>query len=193
MNVTCEACRTNFDAPEEQAGVAACPCCEHVNRPRGRVERVAPTPAVSEKTGESAEPGDSGEAPMKTMMFPADGEMRDTGVTAVKRLKREGRPSLSGAIGLTVVEQGKPPRHYPLEKPRLTIGRGRCDVRLHDPEVSRTHCVIEVFNGVPTIKDLQSANGTLLNGHLIREHILKDGDQIRIGATLLTLVAAKAA
>lgn len=187
MNVICEACRTNFDAPEEHVSIAACPCCEHVNRPRTSVAPAASTPSDRHPDGE--------QAPIKTMIFPAEGDLSDTGITEVERLRRQGRPSVSHAVVVTVTvdEPGRPSREVAIDTPRVTIGRGSCDVRLHDAEVSREHCVIEVFDGVPTLKDLHSANGTLLNGHLIREHVLKDGDVIKLGSAVLTLTIRLAA
>jgi hypothetical protein len=177
MTTNCEACNTKYDYPEQQPGMASCPCCGHVNQPQGRVEALTPVP------GDTA---DGDQAPMKTMLFPAEGELSDTGVTDVERLRAQTQPGLKGvALGLTVIEQGIPPRRVPITQSRLTIGRGRCDLRVRDPEASREHCVIEVYDGVPTLKDLKSANGTLLNGQLVREHVLKDGDEITLGSTVL--------
>ena len=51
----------------------------------------------------------------------------------------------------------------------------------------------ETRDGVVTLRDLQSANGTVLNGHLVNEHALKDGDRIAIGATIVEISVAKAA
>lgn len=188
MTVTCEACRTNFDAPDGFTGATSCPCCEHVNRPRGRVESVEPMPMPSENTG------DQEDAPIKTMVFPADGDMCDTGVTDVTRLRAEAKPGLGSAVvQLTIVEPGQPPRDYRLEEPRVVLGRGKCDVRVRDPEVSRQHCAIEVYDGVPTLKDLQSANGTLLNGHLVTEHVLKHGDRVQLGTTQVSVSLNRAA
>lgn len=180
MKMTCDACHTNYEVPDELGANASCPCCEHVNRPRGRVEAIVPTTLSPEATAQGED------APIRTMLFPSDGELRDTGITDVQRLRSTNRPGLTGsALGLIVTEQGKPPRHHPIKKARLVIGRGRCDIRVHDPEASREHCAIEVYDGVPILKDLQSANGTVLNGHLVREHVLHDGDQIRLGTTVV--------
>lgn len=188
MTLTCEACRTTFDALEEQADSAACPCCEHVNRPRERVEKIAPTPMSPETTD------DRGDPPIKTMVFPADGDVRDTGVTEVKRLRAKSRPAVGAAVvRLTIAEEGKPPRRYTVEKPRVVLGRGKCDVRVHDAEVSREHCAIEIYDGVATLRDLQSVNGTVLNGHLVSEHVLKHGDQVKIGTTVVTISLPQAA
>jgi hypothetical protein len=187
MKTSCEACHTKYDYPEQQPGMASCPCCGHVNEPQGRVEALTPTPSpVSAPATAPEDTADGDQAPMKTMLFPAEGELSDTGVTDVERLQAQTKPGLKGvALGLTVSEQGSPPRRVPITQSRLTIGRGRCDLRVRDPEASREHCVIEVYDGVPTLKDLKSANGTLLNGQLVREHVLKDGDEITLGSTVL--------
>ncbi len=188
MTIICEACRTNFDAPDGFSESASCPCCEHVNRPRGRVESVAPMPMPSENTG------DQEDAPIKTLVFPADGDMSDTGVTDVKRLRAKAKPGLGAAVvQLTIVEPGQPPRGYRLDKPRVVLGRGKCDVRVRDVEASRQHCAIEVYDGVPTLKDLQSANGTLLNGQLVTEHVLKHGDRVTLGTTEVSVSLGQAA
>ena len=179
MTTNCEACHTKYDYPDQQPGMASCPCCGHINQPQGRVEALTPTPSREDTA-------DGDQAPMNTMLFPAEGDLRDTGVTDVERLRSQSEAGLEGAtLGLAVIEQGSPPRQVPITQPRWTIGRGRCDLRVRDPEASREHCVIEVYNGVPTLKDLKSANGTMLNGHLVREHVLKDGDEITFGSTVL--------
>lgn len=187
MTTNCEACHTKYDYPDQQPGMASCPCCGHINQPQGRVEALTPTPSREDTA-------DGDQAPMNTMLFPAEGDLRDTGVTDVERLRSQSEAGLEGAtLGLAVIEQGSPPRQVPITQPRWTIGRGRCDLRVRDPEASREHCVIEVYNGVPTLKDLKSANGTMLNGHLVREHVLKDGDEITFGSTVLKVEFPRAA
>lgn len=199
MTTNCEACHTKYDYPEQQPGMASCPCCGHVNQPQGRVEALTPTPSPSPTPSSSPSPSpedtaDGDQAPMKTMLFPAEAELSDTGMTDVERLRSQTQPGLKGiALGLTVTEHGMPPRRVPITQSRLTIGRGRCDLRLRDPEASREHCAIEVYDGVPTLKDLKSANGTLLNGQLVREHVLKDGDEITLGSTVLKVEFPRAA
>ncbi|MEZ6040583.1 MAG: ATP-binding protein [Planctomycetaceae bacterium] len=63
-------------------------------------------------------------------------------------------------------------------------------IRLDDSEVSRQHARIS-FDGTDyRIVDLNSANGTQLNGQSIDESALRNGDSIRMGATLLTFQTA---
>jgi hypothetical protein len=83
------------------------------------------------------------------------------------------------------IVDGRPARFHTIGSRRTTIGRGACDIRLLDPQVSREHCSIKLRDGVPILTDLASANGTFLNGSLVQEHPLADGDEIRIGSTVL--------
>jgi len=183
MKITCEACHTAYDSFGDDIATSSCPCCEHVNRPHEQPGTAESADAVSFPSEDTAD----GEAPMKTMVFPADEDERGTGRTDVRRLRAKGRPALAKEVTWTLVavENGKPGRIHPVGKAQVTIGRGRCDIRLRDPEVSREHCVIEVYGTTAIVKDLKSANGTLLNGRLIREHVIKDGDQIRVGSMVL--------
>jgi DNA-binding winged helix-turn-helix (wHTH) protein len=66
---------------------------------------------------------------------------------------------------------------------QLTIGRGdECDIVIHDRQVSRFHAQIKYSeNGDFVIADLNSKNGTMVNGETISKIVsLKDGDEIRI-------------
>ncbi|MFP4566465.1 MAG: diguanylate cyclase [Spirochaetaceae bacterium] len=63
-----------------------------------------------------------------------------------------------------------------------TIGRGReCEIQLPDISVSRRHArIIRETDGY-IIEDLNSTNGTLVNGEPVTRRALKSGDQIRVG------------
>ena len=68
-----------------------------------------------------------------------------------------------------------------------TIGRSvGCDIRLDDSEVSRRHIRIRFAESRFSAQDLNSANGTRLNGRFIETSPLNHGDAIRIGTTLLS-------
>ena len=67
------------------------------------------------------------------------------------------------------------------------IGRGtEADVRLADQAVSRKHAEVRIANGATLLSDLQSTNGTTVNGARVSTVALADGDQVRIGETVLT-------
>lgn len=67
-----------------------------------------------------------------------------------------------------------------------TIGRGiSCDVVLVDREVSRAHCQIRATDGGAVITDLQSLNGTVVNGEVVTAKSLVGGEMLKVGLTLL--------
>ncbi len=76
----------------------------------------------------------------------------------------------------------------PLTSPVITIGRGTdAGIRIDDPGISRHHAEIR-HDGTGTgfsIIDLASTNGTLVAGERIGEKVLSDGDEIRMGSTLI--------
>jgi hypothetical protein len=67
-----------------------------------------------------------------------------------------------------------------------------CDIVLDDETVSGSHSIIVYRDGRCLIKDDLSRNGTFVNGREITEsHPLQSYDQIRVGNTYLTFVAAQ--
>jgi pSer/pThr/pTyr-binding forkhead associated (FHA) protein len=78
----------------------------------------------------------------------------------------------------------------PLAAGSLTVGRGEgCDVCLAwDDDVSRVHAELDRIGGVWTVSDDGlSRNGTFVNGERVSgRRRLRDGDSLRLGATLVT-------
>jgi hypothetical protein len=72
----------------------------------------------------------------------------------------------------------------------LTIGRSpQCDVSVRDILLSRHHCQIEQIDGVWTVTDLDSKNGTIVAGAKVQQVALADAQVIRIGRTKATFFA----
>lgn len=95
---------------------------------------------------------------------------------------------------LTVMQGPDKGRKFELpdHEPQL-IGRSSEALPLTDNTVSRRHAELTPDDGVWWIRDLQSQNGTYVNGVRIGERIrLKPGDQIRTGATLFVFGNAEA-
>ena len=81
---------------------------------------------------------------------------------------------------------------HPLQPPGLVVGRGtEADVRINDPGVSRRHIEFTVTGGESGIAievhDLGSTNGMLVDGHRITQAGLRDGSQVKIGNTTMTV------
>lgn len=73
-------------------------------------------------------------------------------------------------------------REVALQKERTTIGRASDnDVVLNDISVSGRHAVILKIASGTAIEDLDSTNGTKVNGQPVRTHFLNDGDWIELG------------
>lgn len=78
-----------------------------------------------------------------------------------------------------------------LEGPPVTIGRETDNVLvLADPEVSRYHARIDAEESAWVLTDLESRNGTWVNGVRVRRVGLGAGDTVRMGKTLLGVEAA---
>ena len=80
----------------------------------------------------------------------------------------------------------------PLEREEVILGRAlEADVRVNDTQVSRQHARVTTVTDPASgrvnyvLSDLNSRNGTFLNGDRISSHTLTNGDKISIGETLL--------
>ncbi|MFF4950738.1 FhaA domain-containing protein [Streptomyces chattanoogensis] len=75
-------------------------------------------------------------------------------------------------------------RHQ-ISRPTLVLGRSTdADVRIDDPGVSRRHCEIRVGTP-PTIQDLGSTNGIVVDGQHTTRANLRDGSRIVVGSTTI--------
>jgi hypothetical protein len=68
----------------------------------------------------------------------------------------------------------------------LVLGRvSACDVVVNDTKASRRHARLIIEAGVVEIEDMNSSNGTLLNGKPVDRRLIRDGDEVRIGKTVI--------
>jgi predicted component of type VI protein secretion system len=76
-------------------------------------------------------------------------------------------------------------KHLPVHD-GFVIGRvAGCDLVIDDSKASRRHARLVVEAGVAEVEDLGSSNGTRLNDKPVTRRVLRDGDRIQIGATVL--------
>ena len=80
----------------------------------------------------------------------------------------------------------------PLDREDVILGRAlEADVRVNDTQVSRQHAKVSAIRNETSTKtdyiltDLDSRNGTFLNGRRIRREVLGNGDKITVGETIL--------
>ena len=82
---------------------------------------------------------------------------------------------------VTLQVDGRP---YDVTKRRVVIGRSKeCDVQLSDANVSRRHAELRQEGATYWIVDLDSTNGTEVNGRRLKRAKLENGDRITVGAT----------
>ncbi len=90
-------------------------------------------------------------------------------------------------LTFTLTEAGQT-RTLKLPQDEIIIGRARGNaVVVRNIKASRKHARIERTGGIYQVTDLDSGNGTKVNGEKISFHTLDKGDEIRIGDAVLVL------
>ena len=90
-------------------------------------------------------------------------------------------------VVLTVTSGPDAGREETLGRARVIIGRKGADFALNDPEISRHHCMLEFRGNSVNLKDLDSTNGTFLEGERVRAAVLQDGAEFRVGSSTVRL------
>ncbi len=85
-------------------------------------------------------------------------------------------------------QEGLPPgdADFRLRSGATIVGREQGAIRLGDAAVSARHFEVEERGSEFFVRDLQSSNGTFLNGHRVRSAKLETGDRITAGGTTFT-------
>lgn len=109
---------------------------------------------------------------MATKAFPGYVKASDTPLVAIVPKLVYKDPESGQEVGVEISEQ----------MPEITIGRNPGNVvRVNNPSISRQHAKVVYDNGQCTLIDLDSSNGSYINGNRIRTQVLVDGDRIRVG------------
>jgi hypothetical protein len=133
--------------------------------PSGQAPRTTDPPSPS-AAGRGAPPPLAGDATMVFAIRPPDPTIA---------VLREVRP---GAVERTIALDGRP----------ITIGRSPDnDVVVADPLVSRHHIRLQARRGTLILTDLESLNGSRVNGISVSEVALGGGDRIQVGDTVLVV------
>jgi pSer/pThr/pTyr-binding forkhead associated (FHA) protein len=95
---------------------------------------------------------------------------------------------------LVILTQGLTGRAHELNVDRTTIGRVEDNLfQIAEASVSSHHCEVLLRGSDVVIKDLNSTNGTFINGEQITESVLKPGQTLRLGQVELKLETEKTA
>jgi len=104
--------------------------------------------------------------------------------TIIQRIGgKGGEDRKRGRAFLTVLSGQAVGRVFRLAVGETTIGRGTSvDVRINEDGVSRNHAkIVRELDGTAKIMDLNSTNGTYVNGRRIEIESLREGDRVRVG------------
>ncbi len=114
-------------------------------------------------------------------------DLESTRVSDVDKLRAElTRRSQRDRAYLIVLAGTDVGKMFKLGEGETVIGRShRADIRLDDDSISRMHVKLNLDGTAVTIEDLNSSNGTLVNGERIHKEQLRDGDKIRVGETTI--------
>jgi len=93
---------------------------------------------------------------------------------------------------LIVIKGADEGKQFDLDGPVAAIGRDSSNtIRLHDTEVSRRHAEIRQADAGFCLVDIGSANGTFVNKQPVSQTVLRSGDHIEIGQTILVYSAGR--
>jgi predicted Zn finger-like uncharacterized protein len=183
--VECDRCGAKYNYEDDRfAGKPSkklrCSKCESIfevfAEPNGEVGSP-PRPVVPEETRRRREASDEGP------------ERRPP---APRRVPAPLRMPADVKLSLAVIAGPDAGKIFPIERPRVVIGREDVDFALEDPEISRHHAAIEVSGEQITLLDLGSTNGTLLGEEPIQEAPLENQVEFTIGASTLMLIVTPA-
>lgn len=152
-----------------------------------RTQFMGPTPSPSSGGGDfdpkktqvmgGMNPQGGGFDPLRTQVY------QGHGVSPAARQAPQNRKLVGWLVSFTLHPNGVDFRLY---EGRNLIGSGpNMDIVLNDPGVSAHHLTILYRAGQFLFRDELSTNGTFLNGQMVNEGELKDGDTLRIGETEL--------
>lgn len=81
-------------------------------------------------------------------------------------------------------------KQFNINGPSLLIGRDSgAKIKLLDTEISRRHAELTETPDGYRIRDLGSVNGTFVNGRAVQDALLRSGDRIQVGQTVLVIVS----
>ena len=132
---------------------------------------------------------------MATMASPPPSP--DTTLVSLLPPARRGAPGSPGAVPpilgprLILLVDDKPERDFFLKREEMSIGRAsENDIHVPFPDVSRVHASISPEGDSRfKVADRGSPNGIIVNGELVKEHLLSDGDIIQVGRRKLVFRA----
>lgn len=144
-----------------------------------RVRKLQPDAAAASPVAASAFPAAASGAPTEAVSHPAAPASGPGGETA----------STENATRLVITSGGRAGAEFPLGRDEITIGRSSDSaIIIRDDYTSTHHARLMLWNGRWMIQDLDSTNGTFLNGSRVTVPTpIPLGATVKVGATTFEL------
>jgi len=182
MKLTCPNCQTSYQIADEKIPArgarANCPNCGQMMLIPG---------AISKREASSFIPDEPDVDFGQTIAYNfSEVDQSRTEISAFLEKISEQKPFIEKGriLSLRDTQTGK---EYPIPGAEVTVGRSGTEITVDDPEVSRRHCLLKVFGDRVIIMDLESTNGTYVDGKRVMTGNLGIGEQFTIGNTTLEL------
>jgi hypothetical protein len=112
----------------------------------------------------------------------AASQMATKSITATAAIRSAEDEALLKKHRLALVSLSSPAKKYPISKVNNLIGRNPgCDILIADPSISRQHCLLQIEEQGLLVKDLNTVNGTKINGITTKEGYVNAGDKLTVG------------
>jgi transcriptional regulator with GAF, ATPase, and Fis domain len=128
-------------------------------------------------------------------MMPERGDgKRPDEVSTWQRAAFDPSPAIASCFVLVVIEGPSAGRSFAIDgSQRVLLGKSTvCDVHIDDHEVSRRHLALEPSGQRLRITDLDSTNGTWVDGLRVVDAFLRGGEVVRVGRTAFRVDEARA-
>ncbi|MBN2381637.1 FHA domain-containing protein [bacterium] len=132
--------------------------------------------------------------PLKSVEVKPAHEILTTSRMGTLKLDQYGELSLpvNKKISLTLFAGGQSgSQRYEITAPLTRIGRKIGDILIDHPSISPQHAVLEVYDDIFIIRDLNSRQGTFVNKVKVSSHELHSTDEIRLGKCLLLFLVTE--
>ena len=98
------------------------------------------------------------------------------------------RPEKKVELNFYFIPEESPTFKLKLKKVTNVLGReATCDIYVESNQVSRRHCLLQVTERGILLKDLESTNGTFVNGNPMSDGYINEGDRLGLGTYVMTL------
>jgi len=184
MNITCEKCNTAYQITDEKiparGAMANCPNCGS--------QIVIPAGSRYGKTSGSLVKSESVDFGQTISYDFQEVEQSNTEVSALLKKVSDEQPYLNKGISY-YLRDTLTGETYAIDKAQASLGRSDSDINLGDPEVSRGHCTLKIYGENVVVIDMESTNGTYVDGRRMMTANLQIKDIFTVGNTSLQIIA----